>query len=379
MRLPDFILANVEPILAAWELFARSIGAGAKMDKLALRDHAEDILRATVRDMTSAQTAAQQSDKSTGHGASGAASTRLDGASETHGVGRVDSGFDLAEVVAEYRALRASVIQLWRASLRDPHLSDLDDVVRFDESIDQSLTAAVVSYTRRVNQSRQMFLAILAHDVRTPLNSITMSASLVSHAGKADPDCAQAASQIENSAGAIAGMVADLIDFAGAGIGVTMPLSPAPMDLAKLCREVSDEFRAAHPGCNLKLETRDDLTGTWDAGRLRQVLSNLLGNAAQHGGSACGISLMAAAQGDDVMFAVHNDGSPIPPDILPTIFEPLVRGSSPDGQKQRRRGSIGLGLYIAREIIHGHGGSIDVTSSAQSGTSFTARLPRKRK
>jgi len=379
MRLPDFILANVEPILAAWELFARSIGAGAKMDKLALRDHAEDILRATVRDMTSAQTAAQQSDKSTGHGESGAASTRLDGASEIHGVGRVDSGFDLAEVVAEYRALRASVIQLWRASLRDPHLSDLDDLVRFDELIDQSLTAAVVSYTRRVNQSRQMFLAILAHDVRTPLNSITMSASLVSHAGKADPDCAQAASQIENSAGAIAGMVADLIDFAGAGIGVTMPLSPAPMDLAKLCREVSDEFRAAHPGCNLKLETRDDLTGTWDAGRLRQVLSNLLGNAAQHGGSACGISLMAAAQGDDVMFAVHNDGSPIPPDILPTIFEPLVRGSSPDGQKQRRRGSIGLGLYIAREIIHGHGGSIDVTSSAQSGTSFTARLPRKRK
>jgi signal transduction histidine kinase len=377
MRLADFILANVEPILAAWEVFARSIGAGAKMDTLALRDHAEHILRATVRDMTSAQTAAEQSDKSTGHGASGTASTRLDGASEIHGVGRVGSGFDLAAVVAEYRALRASVIQLWRASVRDPHLSDVDDLVRFNESIDQSLTAAVLSYTRRVDQSRQMFLAILAHDLRNPLNSIMMSAAEVSHDGKADPDSTEAASRIAASAAAIAKMVTDLLDFAGTGVGAAMPLSPAAMDLLKLCQEVSDEFRAAHPGCKLKLDPNDDLTGTWDASRLRQVLSNLLGNAAQHGGSDCGVSLSAAARGDDVVLAVHNEGSPIPPDVLPTIFEPLVRVSSRDGPKQRRPGSIGLGLYIAREIVLAHGGTIDVTSSAQSGTTFTVRLPRR--
>src|SRR5688572_20627962 len=293
MRLPDFILANIEPILAAWEGFARSIGAGAKMDKLALRDHAEDILRATVRDMNSAQTAGERSDKSIGHGAPGSASTRLDGASETHGVGRVGSGFDLAEVVAEYRALRASVVQLWRASVHDPHLRDIDDLVRFDESIDQSLTAAVLSYTRRVDRSRQMFLAILGHDLRNPLTSIMMSASAVSQGGNADPDCTEAAAQIVSSAAAIAKMITDLTDFAGTGVGAAMPISPAPMDLSKLCREVADEFRAAHPDCKLQFDPNDDLTGTWDAGRLRQALSNLLGNAAQHGGATCGVGLFA--------------------------------------------------------------------------------------
>jgi signal transduction histidine kinase len=374
MRLSDFILANVEPILANWEVFARTAVAGVKMDQLALRDHAEDILLATVRDMTSAQTATEQADKSTGHGASGIASTRLDGASEIHGVGRVGSGFDLGEVVAEYRALRASVIRLWRDSGPNPHLTDLDDLTRFNESIDQSLRTAVVSYTRRVDQSRQMFLAILAHDLRNPLNSIMMSAGLVSLNGTDDPDTADAASRISASATAIAKMVTDLLDFAGSGVGASMPLTPGPTDLAKLCHEVYEEFRSAHPHCTFKFEPDADLTGTWDASRLRQVLSNLLGNAAQHGGADCGVNLSAKAEGPDILLAVHNGGTPIPPDVLPTIFDPLVRGPSQTGR--RRPGSIGLGLYIAREIVLAHGGTIDVTSSGECGTTFTVRLPR---
>ena len=179
MRLADFILANVEPILAEWEAFARGIWPGAKTDPLTLRDHAEDILRATARDMKSAQTTAQQSDKSKGEGDAGAGSESLDGASDVHAVGRVASGFDLLAVVAEYRALRASVIRLWRESSPDPDRRDLDDLTRFNESIDQSLTEAVRSYTERVDRSRQMFLAILGHDLRNPLNSVTMSAALL--------------------------------------------------------------------------------------------------------------------------------------------------------------------------------------------------------
>src|SRR6478735_3716166 len=118
MRLADFILANNEPILAEWEVFARSISAGAKMDVLALRDHAEDILRATALDMISLQSAAQQSDKSRGHRQHGEDSIALNGASEQHAVGRLGSGFNLMEVISEYRALRASVLRLWRDSGR---------------------------------------------------------------------------------------------------------------------------------------------------------------------------------------------------------------------------------------------------------------------
>src|SRR5215218_406164 len=214
MRLAEFIATNTEPILAEWEAFARSVKPGAKMDALALRDHAEDILRATARDMMNAQTAAEQASKSTGRGSEGSDSQRLTGASEVHGVGRVGSGFDLLEVVAEYRALRASVVRLWRHSDPHPDLRDLDDLTRFNESIDQSLTKAVGSYTKRVDQSRRMFLAILGHDLRNPLNSIMMSANVVSHTGTADPAASEAASQIAASAAVIAHLVTDLLDFA---------------------------------------------------------------------------------------------------------------------------------------------------------------------
>jgi hypothetical protein len=142
MRLADFILANVEPILAEWETFARGIWPGAAADPATLRDHAEDILRATARDMKSAQTAARQSDKSQGEDRGGEGSARLEEASAVHAVVRVASGFDLLLVVAEYRALRASVIRLWQESGREPDRHDLADLTRFNESIDQSLAKA---------------------------------------------------------------------------------------------------------------------------------------------------------------------------------------------------------------------------------------------
>src|SRR5687767_580833 len=125
MRLADFILANVEPILAEWEAYARSIwpsSAAATVEPEELRDDAEHLLRSTVVDMQSDQTAAQQSDKSKGQGSGGQHSDVVDRASHVHAVGRVGSGFDLASVVAEYRALRASVIRLWRKSEPAPDL-----------------------------------------------------------------------------------------------------------------------------------------------------------------------------------------------------------------------------------------------------------------
>ena len=145
------------------------------MDKLALRDHAEDILRATARDMMSAQSTVQQSDKSKGQSHASGHSDRLDDASGVHAMARVHSGFDLIEMVSEYRALRASVIRLWRASNPQLDQADLDDLTRFSESIDQSLTTAVRSFTQKIDRSRQMFLAILGHDLRNPLNSIQLS------------------------------------------------------------------------------------------------------------------------------------------------------------------------------------------------------------
>ena len=162
MRLADFILANIEPILLEWEAFARSIWPGAAMtDPATLRNDAEAILRATAADMKSEQTATQQSDKSKGKGGNGSESVHMDRASAAHGAGRMASGFDLAAVLSEYRALRASVIRLWRESCPDPDLNDLDDLTRFNESIDQSQTEALLSHSGLVEQERRA-----AHDAQ---------------------------------------------------------------------------------------------------------------------------------------------------------------------------------------------------------------------
>ena len=394
MRLADFILENIEPILVEWEAFARTVWpggvggggntGGAATDPRELRDHAADILRATAWDMKSVQTDAQQADKSKGDGDAGADSDRVDGASDVHAVGRVQSGFDLMAVVAEYRALRASVIRLWRESLPGPDLRDLTDLTRFNESIDQSLTEAVRSYTQRVDRSRQMFLAILGHDLRNPLNAITMSAEVLTRTPDLDVESAGMAERMSGSAAAMARMISDLLDFTGAGLGAAMPVSPAAMDLGRLCREVVEEMRSAYPARTVRYEPRGDLAGEWDAARLRQVISNLLGNALQHGAGTGPVDLSVSAEGADsagVELVVRNGGPPIPRDALPTIFDPLVRGPSPASaelQKQRRPGSIGLGLYIAREVAVAHGGTIDVTSSVETGTAFTVRLPRRR-
>ena len=298
MRLADFILANIEPILQEWEKFARSLAPGAEMEVLALRDDAEAILRASARDMHTAQTVAQQVNKSKGHGgAGGAASDRLDDPSSVHGVERVASGFSLVQVVSEYRALRASVLGLWRESAPDPDVKDLGDITRFNEAIDQSLAMAVASYTDRVDRSREMFLAILGHDLRNPLSSISMSAQLASMRTESDPELCQALSQIESSVKAMSGLISDLIDFATTRLGTGMPLVMSSVNLEVLGSEVLDELKAANPNRTFRFETRGDLRCSCDGARLRQVISNLLGNALEHGSKEDDIEFRSPLKG----------------------------------------------------------------------------------
>lgn len=386
MRLADFIASNLEPILMEWEVFARGIAPGANMDALALRDHAPDILLATVRDMRSSQTATERSAKSRGldghrgggTGGDGAAHSgaELNGASELHAIGRLGFGFDLMEVVSEYRALRASVLRLWRDSAPEPDERDVDDLTRFNESIDQSVAKAVSSYTRRVDQARDLYLAILSHDLRNPLNSIAMSAALLPKVGHLDAESVRFASQISTNAHVMGRMIGDLLDYTRTRLGAGMPVSPAPMDLESLCRELFDEYRTAHPDRVIRFQSDGVQTGDWDTDRLRQAISNLLGNAVQHGAGNATIDLKLTGEGPDVVVVVHNGGPPIPPGELPRMFEPLVRGASAEHPKRNRPGSIGLGLYIAREVARSHGGRIDVTSSLEAGTAFTLHLPR---
>ena len=257
----------------------------------------------------------------------------------------------------------------------DPDVKDLGDITRFNEAIDQSLAMAVASYTDRVDRSRDMFLAILGHDLRNPLSSISVSAQLASMRTESDPDYCQALSQIDSSVKAMSVLISDLIDFATTRLGTGMPLVMSSVNLEVLSGEVLDELKAANPNRTFRFETRGDLRCSCDGARLRQVISNLLGNALEHGSKKDDIELSLASEREDIILTVHNQGSPIAPDLLPTIFDPMVRNISRDAQLRRRPGSVGLGLYIAHEIVTAHGGTIDVTSSVGSGTVFTVRFP----
>ncbi len=377
MRLPDFILANIEPILAEWERFARTLLPGGNMDQLALRDHAESILRATVRDMQTEQTPRQQQAKSEGDGEDHRASRRLDQASDEHAATRVLSGFDLVEVVAEYRTLRASVIRLWRQSQPDPDVNDLEDLIRFNESIDQSLTRAVQGYTERIDRAREMFLAILGHDLRNPLNAMVVAGKTIELMGADHAAIRSAAAQINRSAGVISRMINDLLDYTTTRLGSGMQINPAPMDLGRLCQEVVAEYRSTHPQHELQYHFSGDLQGVWDASRLRQAISNLLGNALQYGESTQPIHLRVEPQDGQVVITVQNGGAAIPPEVIGTLFSPLVRGPANGTSTGEGHRGFGLGLYIARQVVLVHDGTIDVTSSEAEGTTFTICLPRQ--
>jgi signal transduction histidine kinase len=188
-----------------------------------------------------------------------------------------------------------------------------------------------------------MFLGILSHDLRNPLNAIMISARALLRTCELDLESSRLASGVSTSADAMARMIGDLLDFTAAGLGAAMPLSPVAMDLESLCREVVEETRAAHPSADVRFQAHGDLTGEWDAGRLRQVLSNLLGNAVHHGRGAGPVEVSADGRGSHVRLAVRNGGPPIPPDAVPTIFD--RRGRRVSAAAAAGRGDLGSALF----------------------------------
>jgi signal transduction histidine kinase len=184
----------------------------------------------------------------------------------------------------------------------------------------------------------------------------------------------RAAAQILRSGERMARMVDDLLDLTRTRLGSGIPITPLQMDLDDLCRKLLSEFQAIHPDRLLEFHSEGDLRGKWDPGRIGQVLSNLMGNALQHGDGDKPIRMTAKADAHGVVIEVHNEGVPIPPAFLANIFEPMVSHAR-QGEEMKTT-SLGLGLHIAREIVLAHGGTLTVTSVAE-GTTFTVHLPHR--
>ena len=357
--------------MAAWEAFARQLPEAASMDVAALRDHAQEMLAVIVHDLESSQTEAERADKSRGQAVAGVATSST--AASKHGYGRAEKGFHVETMVAEFRALRASVIRLWRERQGQASPTDLEDMTRFNEAIDQAVAESIVEYTRQVETARDRFLAVLGHDLRTPLGAILMSSQFLMETATLTDDQRAIVATMERSGARMKDLIKDLLDLAVTRLGDGIPTQRAEMDIGVLLRDVVAEATASNPESRIDIDARGSLIGVWDRARLAQAFTNLVGNALQHGAHGAPIAITVQGdQADRVVVAISNVGPPIPADRMSGIFGPMKGGAA-----NRDRRHLGLGLYIVDKIVEAHGGTIGVRSSEGHGTAFTVSLPRR--
>jgi signal transduction histidine kinase len=247
-------------------------------------------------------------------------------------------------------------------------------VTRFNEAIDQLLAESMAQYAEDIDYSKDLFLGVLGHDLRNPLSAVLMTAAqMIAHEGPDWPHL-KATTRIVTSCTRMDGMICDLVDFTRARLGTGIPVERVEMDLEALVRETIDEITAFHPSSVITLDAIGQLRGQWDRGRIGQALSNLIGNAVQHGAKDRPVEVTLRSEPGRVVVTLHNDGPMIAKRDLREIFSPFRRIEPADGKSRDLR-SVGLGLFIAEAIVLAHQGTIDVESTT-AGTTFTVRLPR---
>jgi signal transduction histidine kinase len=249
---------------------------------------------------------------------------------------------DMARAIADHVAAAMS---------RFASITELEQTVRFNE----------------------MFTGILGHDLRNPLSAIMTAAQVIVRRGDAEK-VAKPVSRILTSGERMSRMIDQLLDFTRVRVGTGIPIFPRTLDLRPLLTQIIEELDDANPEWTIRhVDVGGDATGDWDGDRLSQVFSNLIANAIQHGVPEHGAWVRLDGGSPDVVrIEVHNMGE-VDPELAHCLFEPMAGG---DRRRYRSQG-LGLGLYISHEILRAHGGSVEVESSAETGTTFRVTLPRR--
>jgi signal transduction histidine kinase len=369
MKLTEFIRANIPAISHEWEKFAATLVPERNFSRSVLRDGIVEILEQIASDVERPRgekprdRAAQAPDER----------DPIVIASKRHAEDRTRMGIATPQLLSEFCALRATVIRLWQASDAAEDKKDVEVLLRFNEAVDEIQMVAAQRYHETNQHSRELFLAILGHDLRNPLAAILGAAE----AQQSTDDLAcirMLARQVMVTGQRMSRMVADLLDLTRVSQGKAIPLELAEVDLKQVCCAVLDEMKVAYPEQRFIFDADEGLAGEWDEQRLAQVVSNLVGNAVCHGEPGTAVTVTARSARDGVLVEVHNEGPLIPPGLMPRIFDTFVRGEpAPNAEPQP---GLGLGLYIAKEIVMAHGGSIDASSTQEHGNTFFFQLPR---
>ncbi|MFP2910762.1 PAS domain-containing protein [Pyxidicoccus sp. 3LFB2] len=225
---------------------------------------------------------------------------------------------------------------------------------------------------RREAETRDRLMGIVGHDLRSPLQAIAMSSTMLLRGSAPESPQHQRAARILTSVRRMDHLIRDLLDYARVSQGGTLPIQRWRVSLEDACRIVVDELVTAYPDRVIHLALRGDLVGEWDLDRLAQLVGNLVANALTHGARGVPVEVRGDGDGDEVVLEVANAGNPIPPSLLPRLFQPFTRAD--EGGDPLK--GVGLGLFIVQEIVNAHGGRVQVTSTRETGTVFQVRLPR---
>lgn len=371
MKLAPFIKKHQEEIIDEWVRYAReNIDATKKMPLDEVRDHIHEMLQAIVKNMETPESFAQQEKKSKGN----KISVLNKKAANQHGAQRANIGFDVLEVSSEFRSLRASILRLWENKSRiDNWESDFQDLIRFNEAIDELWMISLQRFQNRVDESKNWFLGVLGHDLRNPLSTIMGMQSIFKFSKNLSEKERNILKLSVSSAKRMTELIDNLLELINVRLGGGLSIKKAPVDLTTQSEKIVQEMQLGYPKARIIIESPGPVEGEWDRIRLDQVMTNLITNALRYGKPGGPVKIKISAEGNEAYFDVHNEGSPIPESIQEKIFTGHFMKSN---QNSANEDSYGLGLYIVKEIVDGHKGQIKLTSTEENGTNFRVILPK---
>jgi signal transduction histidine kinase len=379
LRLANFIISDLELILEEWESFAYTLQpASARMSSAELRDHAELMLKFIAKDLNTAQTRVEQRTKS-----HGLAARNVQDSGPEHGINRLESKFTMDQLFAEYRALRSSVLRLWKDAHPAPEASDFEDMIRFNEAVDQLVAGSVFSFVaaqreaeETEKQRRTQFLAMLGHELRNPLSPIITASSVLKTAKGNEKIIDNVSNVIARQVTHMAGLIDELLEISR----VTRGKIEVKLDNVEIEHVINDAVEQVTPqiearGHRFNVEVLPKTTVVrCDKKRLVQVVANLLANAVKYTPDGGRVQLRSALHENEVVITVEDNGVGMPPEFIPHAFE-LFSQVAPTSD--RAAGGLGLGLALVKSLVELHGGKVACSSEGPGkGSQFTVLLPR---
>ena len=380
MTLSEFIRSHTDEIVQEWESFARTCNpAAASMDDSRIRNHVLQLLTFVARDMESLQTEFDQAEKSQGRAD---LCHDLDSEAQRHAVARVIDGFSIDQVVAEFRALRASILRLHANQEFPITRSAMIELTRFNECIDQMLSESVLRHTQLVsdvlrdaNRQKDEFISTLSHELRNPLSSISTCAKILSANASMDAgSAARVINMLARQTGHLERLLDDLLDVARISRN-RVSLKIEPTDIRFCVKDAVDANTGLiqQKGHTIELDipstpVRIDV----DCTRVAQVVSNLVNNAAKYSSTGSAIEVSLTTETHHAVIRVRDNGSGIDAELLPHVFDAFYSGRAGDVAKQ----GLGLGLWLSRQLTELQGGTITVESEGPgTGAEFCVKLP----